>query len=68
MSLKERAAHIRELEKQIADLEARLPAHSVPPAMIEELETLEEEWERLKAEQQSIRVGQRRLVDGKRTR
>lgn len=56
MSLKERAVRIRELEKQIADLEARLPAHSVPPAMIEELETLEEELERLKAEQQSIRV------------
>ena len=68
MSLKERAARIRELEKQIADLEARLPAHSVPPAMIEELETLEEELERLKAEQQSIRVGQRRLVGGKQTR
>jgi len=53
MSLKERAVRIRELEKQIADLEARLPAHSVPPAMIEELETLEEELERLRAEQQS---------------
>jgi hypothetical protein len=53
MSLKERAVRIRELEKQIANLEARLPAHSVPPAMIEELETLEEELERLKAEQQS---------------
>jgi polyhydroxyalkanoate synthesis regulator phasin len=68
MSLKERATRIRELEKQIADLEARLPAHSVPPAMIEDLETLEEELERLKAEQQSIRVGQRRLVGGKQTR
>jgi len=39
---------IRELEAKIADLEARLPAHSLPPAMLEELEELEEELERLK--------------------
>jgi len=51
MSPEERAARIRELEKRIADLEARLPAHSVPPAMIDELEELEEELERLKAAQ-----------------
>jgi len=44
----ELAERIRELEKKIADLEARLPAHSVPPAMLEELEELEEELERLK--------------------
>ncbi len=38
-----------ELEAQITALEARLPKHSVPPAMIIELEELEEELMRLKA-------------------
>ena len=37
-----------ELERQIADLKARLPRHSVPPAMMIELEELEEELARLK--------------------
>jgi HAMP domain-containing protein len=32
-----------QLERQIADLEARLPAHSVPASMLIELEELEEE-------------------------
>jgi HAMP domain-containing protein len=36
-----------ELERRIADLKARLPRHSVPPAMLQELESLEEELERL---------------------
>jgi len=49
VSFKER---IQELERQIADLEARLPAHSVPPAMIAQLEALEETLERLKSVQQ----------------
>jgi hypothetical protein len=40
---------ITELEAQIAALKARLPKHSVPPAMIIELEELEEELETLKA-------------------
>ncbi|UCC64281.1 MAG: histidine kinase [Anaerolineae bacterium] len=53
MRSEERAAKIRELEMRIADLEARLPAHSVPPAMIAELEELEEELERLKTVQRS---------------
>ena len=33
-----KTVRIAELEKQIADLKARLPKHSVPPAMIIELE------------------------------
>lgn len=37
---------IRELEKQIAELESRWPAHSVPPTMLEQLEELEAELER----------------------
>jgi hypothetical protein len=37
---------IRELEKQIAELKHRWPAHSVPPAMLQQLDNLEEELER----------------------
>ncbi len=40
------AAQITELKKRIADLKARLPRHSTPPAMLIELEDLEEELER----------------------
>ncbi len=36
---------IRRLEGQLADLKARWPSHSVPPAMWDELEMLEEELE-----------------------
>ena len=39
------AAQITELEKRITDLKARLPRHSIPPAMLIELEELEEELE-----------------------
>jgi hypothetical protein len=37
---------IKELEERIAELKRRLPAHSVPPAMLQQLEELEEELER----------------------
>jgi uncharacterized small protein (DUF1192 family) len=40
---------IAQLEKEIAGLMARLPKHSVPTAMIIELEDMEDEVERLKA-------------------
>ena len=36
---------ISDLEKRIDDLQHRLPAHSVKPSMIEELEDLEERLE-----------------------
>jgi ubiquinone/menaquinone biosynthesis C-methylase UbiE len=39
---------VKELEARIADLKARLPAHSIPPRMIEKLDELEEELERAK--------------------
>jgi hypothetical protein len=35
--------HIAALEAQIADLKSRLPAHSIPPAMILELDQLDEQ-------------------------
>ncbi len=34
---------IEELEAKLADLQARLPAHSIPPSMMMELDELEEE-------------------------
>jgi polyhydroxyalkanoate synthesis regulator phasin len=40
---------IDRLERQLAELRARLPKHSVPPAMMVEMEELEEELETLKA-------------------
>lgn len=43
--------NIKELEKRINDLKKRLPAHSVKPGMIDELEELEEELARLKAKE-----------------
>ncbi len=36
---------ITELEDKIKELENRLPAHSIPVAMMQELEDLEEELE-----------------------
>jgi hypothetical protein len=40
---------IAQLRKQINDLEARIPKHSVPAAMLIELEDLEDELENLTA-------------------
>jgi tRNA-Thr(GGU) m(6)t(6)A37 methyltransferase TsaA len=37
---------VKELKEQIADLKKRWPAHSVPPAMMEQLDELEEELSR----------------------
>ena len=37
---------IEKLQKQIAELRSRWPAHSVPPAMAEELDELEEELDK----------------------
>lgn len=35
-------ARVRQLERQLAELQARWPAHSVPAAMMAELDELEE--------------------------
>jgi len=37
---------VRDLERQIEQLKSRWPAHSVPPAMFQQLDELEEELER----------------------
>jgi uncharacterized protein (DUF302 family) len=42
---------IKQLEEKIADLKGRLPKHSVRPAMLQELERLEEELEKAKGAQ-----------------
>lgn len=42
------ADSVKELEERIAELKRRIPPHSVPPAMIQELEELEEQLEKAK--------------------
>ncbi len=41
---------VLELERKIADLNARLPKHSVPASMLIELDELEEELDQARAE------------------
>lgn len=53
------ARRIQELETRLADLEARLPAHSVPAAMWEQLEELEEELARLRRAARPAEEGRR---------
>ncbi|MBI4317144.1 MAG: histidine kinase [Chloroflexi bacterium] len=43
--------HLDIIEQKIEDLKARLPAHSIPPKMIQDLEELEEELAEAKAQQ-----------------
>ena len=43
-------SRIEELERDIADLKARLPKHSVKPVMLQQLEELEDALERALAE------------------
>ncbi len=45
---------VKEIEAQIADLEARWPPHSVPPSMWQRLEELEEELEKAKKEASAL--------------
>ena len=45
---------IEELERRIEDLKKRLPAHSIPPAMMAELDDLEDQLaEEIKKARQS---------------
>jgi len=41
---------IAQLEQELADIKARLPRHSTPPAMLVRLEEVEEELANLKAQ------------------
>lgn len=49
-----RAERVAELKRRIADLRARLPRHSIPPAMVQELESLEEELEQLVGQSEEV--------------
>ncbi len=46
----EKVAELQQLEARLADLKRRMPAHSVRPAMLMEIEDLEEEIANLRAE------------------
>jgi hypothetical protein len=46
---KDREDRIAALEREIAELQARLPQHSAPPAMLIELDDLEEELAALRS-------------------
>jgi len=42
---------MEELEKQIAELKSRWPAHSVPPTMLQQLDDLEDELEQARIDE-----------------
>jgi hypothetical protein len=44
---------VSDLEKEIAELKSNLPAHSVKPSMIQQLEQIEEKLEKVKRAKQS---------------
>lgn len=52
---------IAELEEKIRDVRNRMPAHSIKPEMVQQLEELEEELEILKARdiEERIKYNQR---------
>jgi len=59
---------IAELEKQLADTRARVPKHSVPAAVIAQIDELDEELERLRSRKQEslhaqIASTEKRLAD-----
>lgn len=47
---------IAQLEEELAALKARLPKHSIPPAMILEMEDLEDELDTLRAKAERERA------------
>jgi hypothetical protein len=46
---------LEEVEARLADLKARLPAHSIPPSMMMQLDELEEELANLQTERDEER-------------
>ena len=51
MKMQPQQDQIEDLKSRIADLKARLPAHSVPASMMIELDELEDELAQLQAAQ-----------------
>ena len=58
MEMNDKESEICALEQRIAELQARLPKHSPPPAMLIELDELEDALERLQAEVSSTAPGE----------
>ncbi len=56
--MNDRATAIRELQARIADLKQRLPKHSTPPAMLLELEEMEEALQQLLDQQPDAGAGE----------
>ncbi len=48
---------IQRLEKQLADLQTRLPAHSVPPNMIAEMDELDEQLREARSRLKEVEMG-----------
>ena len=48
---------IQRLEKQLADLQARLPVHSVPPNMIAEMDELDEQLREVRSRLKEVGKG-----------
>jgi len=42
--------YIKDLERRIAELRARIPPHSIPPKMLEEIDELEDKLEKVRKE------------------
>jgi hypothetical protein len=47
--MSDKQKRIAELERRIEELKKRFPAHSIPPALMAELDELEEQLEKEKA-------------------
>jgi polyhydroxyalkanoate synthesis regulator phasin len=50
MADRPKRTRVEELKERLADLKARMPAHSIPPSMMIELDELEEQLAELNAE------------------
>ena len=50
--MSDKQKRIAELERRIKELKKRFPAHSIPPALMAELDELEEQLEEEKASDQ----------------
>ena len=48
------SGRVRELEEKIAELKRRIPPHSIPPAMLQELEELEEQLDKAREADERI--------------
>lgn len=53
---------LAELQRKLADLKARWPAHSLKPSLIMELEALEEEIEKMEERLKEIEEMEEKLI------